>query len=97
MDVVVKLDNEKKEFVGLPSTNTVHSYGDYVLSETREGMIQEVDTMLQNSKNILASVDQHETIVKACEKILKDLNPIYAKESERDQAIDSLTKQVDSM
>ena len=97
VDVVVKLDNEKKEFVGLPSTNTVHSYGDYVLSETREGMIQEVDTMLQNSKNILSSVEQHETIVNACEKILKDLNPVYAKESERDQAIDSLTKQVDSM
>lgn len=97
VDVVVKLDNEKKEFVGLPSTNTVHSYGDYVLSETREGMIQEVDTMLQNSKNVLSSVEQHETIVRSCENILKDLNPIYAKESERDQAIDSLTKQVDDM
>ena len=97
VDVVVKLDNEKKEFVGLPSTNTVHSYGDYVLSETREGMIQEVDTMLQNSKNVLSSVEQHEAIVRSCENILKDLNPIYAKESERDQAIDSLTKQVDDM
>ena len=46
VDIVVKLDKEKKEFVGIPSTNTVHSYGDFVISETREGMIQEVDAML---------------------------------------------------
>ena len=97
VDIVVKLDNEKNEFIGIPSTNTVHSYGDYVLSETREGMIQEVDAMLANSKNIVASMDQHKANIKACEDILKKLNPVYAKESERDQAIDSLTKQVDSM
>lgn len=97
VDIVVKLDNEKKEFVGIPSTNTVHSYGDFVISETREGMIQEVDAMLQNSKNVVASVNQHESNIKACENILKTLNPVYAKESERDEALDSLTKQVDNM
>ena len=97
VDIVVKIDNEKKEFVGIPSTNVVHSYGDYVISETKEGMIQEVDAMLQNSKNVVASIDQHEQNIEACEAILKDLNPVYAKESQRDEAIDSLTKQVDSM
>lgn len=97
VDIVVKLDNEKKEFVGIPSTNTVHSYGDFVISETREGMIQEVDAMLQNSKNVVASVNQHESNIKACENILKTLNPVYAKESERDETLDSLTKQVDNM
>lgn len=97
VDIVVKLDNEKKEFVGIPSTNTVHSYGDFVISETREGMIQEVDAMLQNSKNVVASVNQHESNIRACENILKTLNPVYAKESERDETLDSLTKQVDNM
>ena len=97
VDIVVKVDNEKKEFVGIPSTNTIHSYGDYVISETREGMISEVDAMLQNSKNIVASINQHESNIKACENILRTLNPVYAKESQRDEAIDSLTKQVDSM
>ena len=53
--------------------------------------------MLQNSKNVVASINQHEQNIKACEDILKNLNPVYAKESERDEAIDSLTKQVDSM
>jgi hypothetical protein len=39
VDVTVKLGDERKEFVGVPSTATIHSYGDYVLSESKDGMI----------------------------------------------------------
>jgi len=39
VDIVLKIGNDKKEFVGIPSNATIHSYGDYVLSESREGMI----------------------------------------------------------
>jgi hypothetical protein len=47
---------------------------------------------MANSKSILANVEQHKSNIEACEKILKELNPVYAKEQERDEAIDSLTK-----
>ena len=53
--------------------------------------------MLTNSKSILANVEQHRSNIAACEKILKELNPVYAKEQERDEAIDSLTKQVNGI
>jgi hypothetical protein len=39
VDIVVKIGADKKEIVGVPSTATIHSYGDYVISETKEGMI----------------------------------------------------------
>lgn len=81
VDIVVKIGNDKKEFVGIPSNNTIHSYGDYVLSETKDGMIQEVNSMLYNSESVVNSVPQHETNIKACKDILKQLNPEYAKES----------------
>lgn len=81
VDIIVKIGNDKKEFVGIPSSNTIHSYGDYVLSETKDGMIQEVNAMLYNSESIIDSVPQHETNIKACKNILKQLNPEYAKES----------------
>lgn len=97
VDVTVKIGNEKKDFVGLPSNETIHSHGDYVVSETREAMISEVDSMLQNSKNVLDSIENHKKIIASCEGILKDLNPVYAKEQERDSAIDSLTQRVDKM
>ena len=97
VDITVKVGNEKKEFVGIPSNGTIHSYGDYVISETKDGMIQEVDAMLQNSKSIVANVDQHKATIQACEDILKDLNPVYAKEQERDEAIDNLAQKVNNM
>lgn len=91
VDITVKIGNDRKEFVGVPSTSVIHAYGDYVLSESKENMIQEVSTMLENSKSIIANVDQHKSNITACEKILKELNPVYAKESERDEAIDNIS------
>jgi hypothetical protein len=71
VDIIVKIGNEKKEFVGVPSSSTIHSYGDYVLSENKDGMIQEVDAMLANSRAIVESMEQHEANIVACESILK--------------------------
>ena len=95
VDITVKLGDDRKEFVGVPSTASIHSYGDYVLSESKDSMIQEVTSMLENSKSILANMGQHESNVAACEKILKELNPVYAKEQERDEAIDNISGRMD--
>ena len=54
-------------------------------------MISEVDSMMQESKNIIDSIDKHKATITSCENILKELNPVYAREQERDSAIDSLT------
>ena len=46
VDVIVRIDNEKKEFIGVPSNLSIHSYGNYVLSESKDSMINEVESML---------------------------------------------------
>lgn len=51
--------------------------------------------MLENSKSIVANVEQHRSNISACEKILKELNPVYAKEQERDEAIDNISGRMD--
>ena len=95
VDIVVRIGNDRKEFIGVPSTAVIHSYGDCVLSESKDSMIQEVNAMLANSKSIVANVDQHKSNIEACEKILKELNPVYAKEQERDEAIDNISGRMD--
>lgn len=97
VDVTVKLGDDRKEFIGVPSTSIIHSYGDYVLSESKDSMIQEVTTMLENSKSIVANVEQHKSNIAACEKILRELNPTYAKEQERDEMIDKISGRIDRM
>jgi endonuclease IV len=42
-------------------------------------------------------MDKYKANITSCEKILKELNPVYARESERDQAIDELTEKVNGM
>ena len=96
VDLNVRIDNETKEFC-VPSNLSLHTYGDYTLSENKEAMISEVDSLLQNSKDVLDSVDKHKEAISAYEKILKTLNPVYAKEQERDVAIGNLSERVDSI
>lgn len=96
VDITVRIGEEKKEF-SVPSDLSIHTYGDYTISENKEAMISEVDSLLQNSKDIVDSVDKHKAAIDAYENILKTLNPVYAKEQERDSTIDKLTQQVNGM
>ena len=73
VDISVKTDNNRIDFEGVPSTFTIHSNGNTVISENKEAMIQEVDSMLQNSKNIVDSIDKHKNNIIVCENILKEL------------------------
>lgn len=96
VDMTVRIDNETKEFC-IPSNLSIHTYGDYTLSENKEAMISEVDGLLKISKDVLDNIDKHKESVSAYENILKKLNPVYAKESERDATIHDLSTRVDSI
>lgn len=80
VDITVKINNENKDFVGVPGNQTKHSYGAYVISESREEMLAEVETILQNSKDAIESIDRHKKNIEDCKKILNELNPAYAKD-----------------
>lgn len=45
VDITVRVGDEKKEF-SVPSSLSIHTYGDYTLSENKEAMISEVDSLL---------------------------------------------------
>lgn len=97
VDIIVRVDNEKREYIGIPSNLSIHGYGNIVISESKEAMIGEVDGILQSSKSIIESIDFHKKMITSCENILKQLNPAYAKEQERDGVIDSLKSEVESL
>jgi len=60
-------------------------------------MSTEVDNMLLNSKNIIDSVDYHTKVISACEEMLKELNPRFAKEKERDEEMNNLKEKIGGM
>ena len=96
VDLTVRIDNETKEFC-VPSSLSIHTYGDYTLSENKEAMISEVDSLRQTTEDIISNVDKNKKDLAAYVNILKQLNPVYAKEQERDTAISELSQRMDSI
>lgn len=94
MDININTDDGNMEFKNIIPTLSVVDYKNAILSETRELLIPEVETMLQTSKGIVESVDFHKNVITECEKMLKDLSPKYAKEIQHDEDINNLKSEI---
>lgn len=99
VDLKVKVDGETQEFNSIPSINSIVSYnnGKLIISETKQGIQNEVETILQNSKQILNNIDSYKQNVKDCESILKQLSPQFAIDKERDERLSNLETRFDGV
>ncbi len=97
VDVTVKIDNEQMELKQLPSTLSIANSGHMVVSENKEAMCGEVESMLRQSKAIVESVNFHKDVISACEGMLAQLNPQIAKEKEQQERIAQLESKVVGM
>lgn len=94
VDINAKVGEQTMDFRNVPGSQSVTSYNNIIIAETKELMSNEVDNMLQSSKSIVDSVPYHNNVISACEGILKDLNPRFAKEKERDEDITNLKSKI---
>lgn len=99
VDIKIKIDGVLNEFNAIPSNYSLVTYnnGSIIISETKQGLQTEVEAILQNSKQILNNIDVYKNNIVECENILKDLNPQFAKDKERDDQINSLANKVSDM
>ena len=97
VDLKVKIDGEVQEFNSIPSINSVVSYngGKIIISESKQGIQTEVENILQNSKQVLNNIDTYKQNIQTCEEILKQLNPQFAIDKERDERLTSLENRFD--
>ena len=81
-----------QDYSNIPSTNNVVSYnnGKLILSETKQGLQSDVESTLQNSKQIVNNIETYKQNIIDCEEILKELNPQFAKDKERDDRLNTL-------
>ena len=94
VDIRVNIDGISQEFKNIPASLSIANDGNIVISETKEAMSTEVDSMLSISKQILESVDYHKDVIEKCEQILKDLNPQFAKDKLQEEKINSLESRI---
>ena len=90
VDIRVNIDGTSQEFKNIPASLSIANDGNIVISETKEAMSTEVDSMLSISKQILESIDYHKDVIEKSEQILKDLNPQFAKDKLQEEKINSL-------
>ena len=92
VDLKVKIDDVVQEFNNLPSINSISTYnnGKIIISETKQGIQNEVESILQNRKNILDNIEKYKQEVVECESILKQVNPQFAKDKEREERLSNL-------
>ncbi len=90
-NVTVKFeDGSQSEFQQLQPNSSAAVYGNVVVAETREQMIQEVEQMVRQSKAVLDSVDYHKKVIGSCDEMMKLLSPAFAKEKDTEHRLDTL-------
>ena len=99
VDLKVRVNDSIQEFNNLPSINSYITYnnGKLIISETKQGIQNEVEALLSSSKNILDNIDIYKQNVVECENILKQLNPQFAKDKERDDRLQNLESRFDNV
>ena len=97
VDIKVKIEGEIQEFSSIPSINSIVSYnnGKIIISETKQGIQNEVESILSNSKQILSNINMYKKNIEDCEEILKQLNPQFAIDKERDERLSNLETRFD--
>lgn len=94
VDVQVKFGEEFHNFEQLPSMLSSTSKNNLVVSDNKEAMNIEVDTMMRTSRSVIESVPYHEKALSTCEAMLRELNPQFAKEKEQEEKIDALEEKM---
>lgn len=97
VDIKATIDGHQKEFTNVTAASTVSTSDSFIITETKDAMIQQVNLVLQENQKHVDNKDIYEKNVFDCKEILKDLNPVYAKEAAMDTAITDLTQRVDNM
>lgn len=88
---------QEGDFPHLLTTEDTHDYGNMVVAGTRESALSEIDKLRMRAQGELDRKEQNEKTVASCEDMSKTLNPAYAKEKERDEAIGSLSSRLDGI
>lgn len=96
IDITVRADDDTYTFDALSTQDAFKFYPEknVFITDSREQMLAEVESMLRTSTQILESVPLHETVVQECDAMLRRLNPQLAKEKAQEEKIGALESKI---
>lgn len=93
----VNVEGQEGDFPNILTTESVHNYGNTIVCSTREAFLSEVDKLRTKSQGEIDRQELNEKTIAWCEEVSRKVNPAYAKEKERDEAIANLNDRLDTM
>jgi hypothetical protein len=99
VDITATVGGERREFKRIPSNQSVANFGPdaFVLADSRDAITSHISAALQNSRNIVDSVDRHKQLAAGYERLLEELDPVLKKDKEKDKAIQTLQDELREM
>lgn len=102
VDLAVKVDDKQGAFPKVPANLDVWEYEQngvktpYILATSREAINAEINNLKQQALGVINSVDYNRQVVKACDDMLRSLNPEYAEKQRQEQEIAELKSRLDT-
>ena len=95
-DITVQVGDDTIPFAGLPANGVVANFPEkgLFLATDRSAILREIEAMASASRQVLASVPDHQKMVAACEDLIVQLNPERKKEAQQAQELSDLRGQV---
>ena len=95
-DITLQVGNETIPFAGLPANGVVANFPEkgLFLATDRTAILREIEAMASASRQVLASVPDHQKMVAACEDLILQLNPELKKEAQQAQELSDLRGRV---
>jgi hypothetical protein len=99
VDLVLEIDGKTETFSRIPLNSSIAEFPDkgVIISETRDGIVNEVNVIRNASQTAIEQVDTHKRIISACDQLLCDLNPQLKHEQEQAGKIARLEEQLAGM
>ena len=98
-DLTLEMDGKTELFQRIPINTSIAEFPEkgIILSETREGVINEVTAIRGNAVSELDKKSFYEQTVTNCDQILMDINPELKREQEQAGKIAKLEQQISGM
>ena len=99
IDITVKVGDDTKTFSGVNTALSIVDTGanNYVISDDKQAITNEIEAFGTLSQNALNSVAYHKRVVAACKQMMMELNPSMQKEADRDAKIGNLERELAEM
>ena len=99
VDLSIEVDGKTETYPRIPINSSIAEFPDkgVILSETRDGIVNEINVIRNASQTAIDQVDVHKRIIASCDQLLLDLNPQLKHEQEQAGKIARLEEQLAGM